>query len=710
MTTPAHNEPSVLADGFLGIAFRRLREGLLPHMRSVLGDDFQVEIGPQENRRIVRLTDTTDLYDLLVVWLHRRRRRAFQLSFTPDRPAFSAGNNWLEEINDLRSGIWARQGYYKDDDARRILNTISAMLDDIAAVQKTEAAERLTHETEHLAREFQTYLYQRSYTNPPDASDRDDGAFLFDYTKAIATRLDEPNVLAEGLLSKAWRRLGEGLGPYMESKTGESWDNPRDVGAILSGNLKKADQRIYRECSNLLEARNKWAHQGNYKYSYVRKALDDIVQVLRAIPENELAQAVERMRNELHNSARRSDVFDTPDGAALVLSSETPIAPSPPHTGDSVRLADTAEYYHRGEWQNAVTAANTTIAHNPDLAVAYLVRGQAHARLGNMEAAEADSAAATRISQQLEQAVNYFDQGVAAYHKDNTDHAIDSFSHAIELNSLYARAYNNWGAAYADIGEYDKAIADYDTAISINPRFDAAYNNRGAAYADIGEYDKAIADYDAAISINPGNDVAYHNRGVAHHLKGDYKAITDYDAALELVTTDDEKSQSLREEREQIIRLRDEMIAFDQAIADSPDDPDTWHLRGLHYRDEREDYDHAIADFNEALRRTPSNPENLYYNRGLAHEKLRDDDSAIYDYGRAVATKSNYPEAHYALGMIRTRRRQHREAIADFNQAIAHSPDYALAYHRRGVCYYHLGNKEQASTDFNKAAQLGFNP
>ena len=56
-TTPAHNEPSVLADGFLGIAFRRLREGLLPHMRSVLGADFQVEIGSQRNRRTVRLTD-----------------------------------------------------------------------------------------------------------------------------------------------------------------------------------------------------------------------------------------------------------------------------------------------------------------------------------------------------------------------------------------------------------------------------------------------------------------------------------------------------------------------------------------------------------------------------------------------------------------------------------------------------------------------------
>ena len=165
----------------------------------------------------------------------------------------------------------------------------------------------------------------------------------------------------------------------------------------------------------------------------------------------------------------------------------------------------------------------------------------------------------------------------------------------------------------------------------------------------------------------------------------------------------------MRERREQVIRLRDAMIESDQATTDNPEDPVAWHLRGLHYRDDRENYDRAIADFTEAIRLTPDNAE-ILYDRGLAHKKLGDDDSALSDYGSAVAIKPDYSEAYCELGMIRTRRRQHQEAIADFDQAIAYKPAYAEAYYRRSFCYHRLGNEEQARADFNKSAQLGFNP
>ena len=984
-TAPAHNEPSVLADGFLGIAFRRLREGLLPHMRSVLGDDFQAEIGSQRNRRTVRLTGAEDVYYLLDVWL--RRHNDFLGSFTPDRRDFSPGRNWPTEIMQFRSEKWAHQGSYTDDDVSNILDTIVLMLEAVGAAPQAEAAEQ-------LADEFEAYLH--SHISLPDASDMDSGMPLslaeVAAGQAIAARPDEPDVFAEGFLSKAWRRLGEGLGPYMERITGRKPDNSRDISNLISAaNIRQIpDRSIERRCSSLLEVRNKWAHQGSYKYRHVRKALDDIIQVLRAISEGELAQVVDQMRGELSRlhhlpetvaqpdgrditdispmlvvapgtpflTARSTPelfhrAFDTLAGAALVLPSETPIALSPSHAGDSVRLADTAEdYYQRGEWQNAVDAASVAIARNLNLAAAYLVRGRAHDRLGNMEDAAADFATATRldpdIRQSMEQAVNFFGRGVAAYNRGETDHAIGNFTRAIELNPQDADAYFSRGVAYGDKGEYDLAIADYDAtlrvnpqdaaayinrsvayvnkgeydlaianfdvALRINPKFDAAYYNRGVAYghkgeydlaiADFdvalrinpqdadtyynrgtayghkGEYDLAIADFDAALRINPQNAAAYYNRGKTYGNKGEYDlaiadydatlrinpqdadayynrgvayghrgeydlaiadydavlrinpqdadayynrgnaysckdehdlAIADYDAALRinskfdnaynnrgnaysykgeydlaiadydavlrinpqdsvayhnrgnaycnkgehdlaiddydvairinpkfdaayynrgfayfykgeydlaiaefdvvigLVVDDEAKIQALHECRELVVRIREANTEFDQAVADNPDDPDFWHLRGLHYRDDREDYDRAIADFTEAIRLTPDNPE-ILYDRGLAHENLGDDDSALSDYGNAVAIKPDYPEAYYALGMIRTRRRQHQEAIADFDQAIAHNPNYALAYQRRGVCYYQLGNEEQARADFNKAAQLGFNP
>ena len=947
-TAPAHNEPSVLADGFLGIAFRRLREGLLPHMRSVLGADFQAEIGSQRNRRTVRLTDAEDVYYLLDVWL--RRHNDFLGSFTPDRRDFSPGRNWPTEIMQFRSEKWAHQGSYTDDDVSNILDTIVLMLEAVGAAPQAEAAEQ-------LADEFEAYLH--SHVSLPDASDMDSGMPLslaeVAAGQAIAARTDEPDVFAEGFLSKAWRRLGEGLGPYMERITGRKSDNPRDISNLISAaNIRQIpDRSIERRCSSLLEVRNKWAHQGSYKYRHVRKALDDIIQVLRAISEGELAQVVDQMRGELsrlhhlpETVAQTDDrnitdispmlvvapgtsfltsrstpelfhrAFDTLAGTALVLPSETPIDPSPPH---AARVAGTAEdYYQRGEWQNAVDAASAAIARNPDLAAAYLIRGRAHGHLGNVESAAADFAAATRLDPDIhrrqEQAVNFFNRGVDAYHRGETDHAIGNFTRAIELNPQYANAYYsrgtaygnkgehdfaiadfdaalrinpqnavayynrgvayshkgeydlattdynatlrinpqdadayhnrgnayfykgeydlaiadfdialhinpqdadayhnrgnayfykgeydlaiadfdaalhinpqdavayyNRGTAYGHKGEYDLSIADFDVAVRINPQYATAYNNRGNAYFYIGEYDLAIADFDVALRINSQDAAAYHNRGVAYRNKGEYDlaiadfdvavrinpqfavayfnrgvayrnkgeydlaiadynaalrinpqdddayvdrgvayfyideydlAIADFDTAIGLVVDDEAKIQTLHECRELVVRLREANTEFDQAVADNPDDPDVWHLRGLHYRDEREDYDRAISDFTAALRLTPDNPE-ILYDRGLAHENLGDDDSALSDYGNAVTIKPNYPEAYFALGMIRTRRRQHQEAIADFDQAISHNPNYALAYQRRGVCYYQLGNEEQARADFNKAAQLGFNP
>ena len=83
------------------------------------------------------------------------------------------------------------------------------------------------------------------------------------------------------------------------------------------------------------------------------------------------------------------------------------------------------------------------------------------------------------------------------------DQAIEAYSHAIELKSGYAHAYNNRGVAYTNKGEFDKAIVNYTKAIDLKPDFASAYNNRGATYAAKGDYDRAIEDFNKAIDLNP---------------------------------------------------------------------------------------------------------------------------------------------------------------------------------------------------------------
>ena len=945
MTTPAASEPSVLADGFLGIAFRRLREGLLPHMRAVLGDDYETEIGGQRTRRTVRLTDDADLYDLLQVWYNHRR--TFIDSFTSGRQEHAPGLNWPETINEFRSDKWARQRPYTDDEVGRILDTIAAMLAHVGAAPQAEAVE-------YLASEFETYLYQRSQLTPPDAPDDGNGAGLSPAEvaagHAITARPGEPDVFAEGFLTRAWRRLGRGLGPYMERRTGRRLDNPHDVSEILAGNLNRVDRSIYRECSSLLEARNKWAHQGRYQYRNVRLTLTEISQVLQAISENELAQEVDRMRadlSRLHIAARRPDAPAPPDDhaaiaaipfrpeqliaglASAVLTSlatpefhsalsalaGAPFAPPVPYpvaaaptssiavvtnlnTDAAQDLESASDYFERGEvalqsgeFDLAIANFDTAIGINPQYADAYRRRGAAYSTKGEYDRAIADFDAALRINPQDSLAYNsrgdayyakgdydlaiadytaalvidpqdslaynsrgdayyakgdydlaiadytaalvidpqddftynsrgdaywsksdydlaiadytaalainpqeafaynnrgiaywskgdydlaiadytaalainpqdtfacnsrgiaywskgdydlaiadytaflainpqddftyffrgtaysskgdhdlaiadydatlrlnpqnsraYSNRGDAYYAKGNYGRAISDYTSALTIDPLQAGSYNNRGLAYYSKGEYDRAIADYTVALGIDPQDAGAYNNRGLAYSCKGEYDRAIADYTAALGIDPQDTGAYNNRGLAYFCKGDHdraiadytvalgidpqdagiyinrgnahlhlvdydQAIADWDAATAL-TTDDEMLQWLREVREYVVHIRDAQTEYDQAIADTPDDPDAWHLRGLHYRDDREDYDRAIADFTQALSLTTAGAE-ILCDRARTHQLQGSADQAMADYGEAIARRPDYAEAYYELGIIRTRR------------------------------------------------------
>ena len=57
-----------------------------------------------------------------------------------------------------------------------------------------------------------------------------------------------------------------------------------------------------------------------------------------------------------------------------------------------------------------------------------------------------------------------------------------------------ALAYFNRGLAYGRKGEHDKAIAEYTEAIRIDPNPAVAYFSRGIAYLIIDEKAKAAAD------------------------------------------------------------------------------------------------------------------------------------------------------------------------------------------------------------------------
>ncbi len=121
---------------------------------------------------------------------------------------------------------------------------------------------------------------------------------------------------------------------------------------------------------------------------------------------------------------------------------------------------------------------------------------------------------------------------------------------------------------------YEKAVDDYSKAIQINPSFQSAFAKRACAYNLQHRYDLSIIDCNMAIMLKPDDAEVYGYKGDAYVGKRNWdKAIEAYSKAIESDTN---------------------YMAYD--------------TRAYVYFC-KEDYPHAIADFDKIIQSQPTNAE-----------------------------------------------------------------------------------------------------
>jgi tetratricopeptide (TPR) repeat protein len=114
----------------------------------------------------------------------------------------------------------------------------------------------------------------------------------------------------------------------------------------------------------------------------------------------------------------------------------------------------------------------------------------------------------------------------------------------------------------------------------------------------------------------------------------------------------------------------------------------------------------ALADFNEAIRLAPTQTA-PYINRGGLLAERGEYEKAIADFSEVI--RRNLPRiqnAYYARGRIYLMQGCHVEALADLNQAIARKSDFAEAFIRRAGIENYLGHLEEAIADYETAGRL----
>ena len=105
-----------------------------------------------------------------------------------------------------------------------------------------------------------------------------------------------------------------------------------------------------------------------------------------------------------------------------------------------------------------------------------------------------------------------FDEGVAAYVKNDYKTSVERFSQAIKYDPSLALFFVCRGAARLKLGRARDAIGDFNQAIQLKSEYARAYHLRGLAYEKLGQHARAFQDFDRSLEIDPEYVAAYHSR------------------------------------------------------------------------------------------------------------------------------------------------------------------------------------------------------
>ena len=120
----------------------------------------------------------------------------------------------------------------------------------------------------------------------------------------------------------------------------------------------------------------------------------------------------------------------------------------------------------------------------------------------------------------------------------------------------------------------------------------------------------------------------------------------------------------------------------------------------------RNEFDTAIADYNEAIRLNPGSAGVAHQGRGRAWRNKKDYDKAIADCNEAIRLDPGHALAYYTRGVVWSDKKDYDKAIADYNEAIRLDPGFARAYNGRGKAWSAKKDYDKAIADYNEAIRL----
>ena len=290
----------------------------------------------------------------------------------------------------------------------------------------------------------------------------------------------------------------------------------------------------------------------------------------------------------------------------------TPTATRSPET----YLADADALAAEGKYSQAIEMYNQAILSDPNNVNSYI--SLARAEIFFQKYADAQESAANALLLNNNNAIAHAILGWAQIMQEDYLNAEASIKRAIELDPNNAIAHAFYAellikvnaAGQGELGTFEKAREEANLALALGPDLMEVHRARGIFYQNTDNLDLAIEEFNKAIMYEPNVAELHLNLGLAYRFKEVPeldKAITEFTKANSLNPTDPNPDLYIAGVYGNIGEWTKAIQYAEQAMNDTPDDPNVWGTLGtMYYRAEK--YQDAADALRYAIRggTTPS--------------------------------------------------------------------------------------------------------
>ena len=276
--------------------------------------------------------------------------------------------------------------------------------------------------------------------------------------------------------------------------------------------------------------------------------------------------------------------------------------------------------------------------------------------------------------------------------------AIEAYTKAIEVDSLYGQPYLNRGSIYADQRDLEKALADFNKGLELDPTNPLGYSNRAQVNMELEKLDEALNDIKSLLSVTKDEQYIINALTIGGHIYDiqdqPFLALAAYTAALEM---DQHFTPALISRGQIYLRQEDRLRAFkdltlalettqDAGIRDAIVDilmgvyPDGTTLndaattakphfdKGMQLK-QSGDYAGSTEALTKAIEIDPLNSD-YYFERSLNLANGGEFEKSIGDMSYSIALLPNDPRGYYFRGLMESDFGLVNEAIADLEKAL----------------------------------------